>query len=166
MRSIIESKRFSFGKIAFVNSKRKDNAVEVAIGIYKDEYGRYSFSAIGNIWNKPHTDIYCGGQCLDTIKRYIHRNPLFNTLYGLWKRNHLNNMTPGSPRQMMAISDWEKTNRYDYQKACEYLKSINLYEDKEYMYNGKPYVYCSAWLYRPICDDDLKQISTLLGCDL
>ena len=74
----------------------------------------------------------------------------------MWQRNHLNDMHAGTERQEEAIKEWEKQgNRYDYTAACEYLKSVGLYDD-----NG--YEYGHGWLYRNISDEDLKRIKELI----
>jgi len=50
-------------------------------------------------------------------------------LHQIWDQYHLNGMSAGLPIQTKAIVEWKKKgNKYDYDKACEYLKSINLYE--------------------------------------
>ena len=76
-------KKFSFGKIDFYG-KRKIN--EVVLTVEYDEYGR--FSVCGDVWNSRHTDIVCGGQCLDTLLPYFIDNELFMTIYRLWKDYH------------------------------------------------------------------------------
>ena len=55
---------FNFGKIAY-NGGRKINAVELEVELRKDEKGRDEFVASCDVWNAHHTDIICGGQCLD-----------------------------------------------------------------------------------------------------
>lgn len=82
-------KKFYFGKIAYTG-KTKSESVEVTIRYEKKEKG-YVFSATGDIWNCNHSDIYCGGQCLDTIAEYVD-NPVFKEIHELWKLYHLNDM--------------------------------------------------------------------------
>ena len=97
----------------------------------------------------------CSGQCLDTIAKY-NSDPLFRTLYRLWKRYHLNDMHVGTETQEKAIERWQKEgHRYDYGEVCEYLKSIGLYEDNGYRYG-------SGWLYRPIPEEDLEIIKSII----
>ena len=69
-------KRFTFGKIDFYGRGRKINAVEVDIELSD----KGVFTASGTIWNSKHTDCVCGGQCLDTIAKYI-KNPTFKSLF-------------------------------------------------------------------------------------
>lgn len=84
---------FSFGKIDYLGHGRKDCAVEVTMEYREDDDGKKELSICGDIWSTCHTDIYCGGQCLDTIAEYVH-SPLFKRLYRLWKLYHLNGMHP------------------------------------------------------------------------
>lgn len=95
------------------------------------------------------------GQCLDTIAEY-NSDPLFKVLYRLWKKYHLNDMHAGTEAQEEAINKWiNQGNVYNYKNACEYLKSINLYNDNGYKYG-------SSWLYRPIPEKDLRIIKTII----
>lgn len=83
-------------------------------------------------------------------------------LYNIWKQYHLNGMNSGLPIQTKAIIEWEKKgNSYEFDKACEYLKSINLYEvdlksnlpenmfitGKETIQDGETYRYGSGWIH-------------------
>lgn len=79
-------KKFDFGKIDF-EGRGKSNAVVVEV-----KYDNGNFSACGEIWNRSHTDVVCGGQCLDTIAQYIKDDPIFDEIYYLWQRYHLNDM--------------------------------------------------------------------------
>lgn len=149
---------YHFGKIDYNGTGRKINAVDIEIKLDEKEPGKPVFTACGNIWNHIHTDIYCGGQCLDTIAKYVH-TPQFKKIYRFWKLYHLNNMNAGTPEQEQAIAAWEtQGNKYSYDAACDYLKSIGLYEVE---YNGKPYKYGHSWIYRAIPENDLNEIKKL-----
>lgn len=93
-------KVFNFGKIDYNGTGARRNLVTVEVE-YRNEDGRDVFSACGNIWNARHTDIICGGQCLDTIAEYI-KTPLFNEILRLWKQYHLNEMHPECEHQRAA----------------------------------------------------------------
>ncbi len=108
------TKTIRFGNIDFTGNEKKDNFVTVEIEYKKNNNGQMVFSANGNIWNVRHTDILCGGQCLDTIKEYIN-TPLFNEVYRLWKLYHLNDMHPECEHQQ-ALKWNEKAH-----------KQVNLY---------------------------------------
>ena len=162
-------KVFNFGKIDFYNNGRKINPVTIEVNLRDTDKGP-EFSASGYVWNSKHTDTVCGGQCLDEldIVSTLHNNPLFSKIYRLWKLYHLNGMNAGTARQTKAINEYlERTNfRYDYSQMCDYLKSIDLYEDKEYLFKYgnelKPYRYGSSWLYHSIPDEDLEVLKELL----
>lgn len=83
-------KTFNFGKVDYLHHGRKDCAVEVTIEL-KDTNDGPEFTASGNIWNARHTDIYSGGQNLDTIARFV-KGPTFKKIYRLWTLYHLNGM--------------------------------------------------------------------------
>ena len=96
-------KSFDFGKINYNGTGRR-YAVNVNIEYRLEERdGRlfWEFSACGSIGQR------CGGQCLDTIAEFVH-NATFRAIHGLWKRNHLNGMTAGSPAQEAAKADFKR----------------------------------------------------------
>lgn len=156
-------KLFKFGKIDFNGCGRKINAVEIEMEL-KEKNGHKCFSVCGDIWNSKHTDIICGGQCLDDIKPYMHNNSLFKEIHRLWKLYHLNDMNAGTKEQKAALDKAVETGklskRYDYKESCDYLKSIGKYEVE---YNGEPYKYGHGWITYDIPDDDLRKIEELLN---
>ena len=150
------SKTFKFNKIAFYGT-RKINTPEVTMELRDTAKGPV-LSICGDVWNSKHTDCLMCGQCLDEMNEFesLKFNPIFIKLYKWWQRYHLNDMCSASRSQEDAlIAEFGKIP--DYNKACEYLKSIDLYKDE----NG--YEYCSAWLYRKIPDEDLNAIKELLS---
>lgn len=81
------------------------------------------------------------GQIQDHIK-----NLLPKRLYTIWERYHLNDLTPGTPKQESALRKFRKENptwRYDYSEACAILRQEDLETDGGYKYG-------SAWLYTPL----------------
>ena len=159
-------KRFELGKVDFNEVGRKNHMADIEVELRTNSKDQLVFSVCGYIWNTKHTDIVCGGQCLDTINEYKksfnkENRELFEKVYRLWKLYHLNDMHSGTLEQENAIKEWEKQgNKYEYSKVCDYLKSIGLYEVE---YEGKPYRYGSGWLYQPIPEDDLNIIKELLA---
>lgn len=155
-------KVFNFGKIAYYGS-RKINLVTVEVGLKNDDNGRPVFTASANVWNNLHTGIVAGGQCLDDLAPYFKGNKLYNTILGLWERNPLNDLNPGTPEQMACI----EAHRNEINEADGwYIKELNLL--KKYgldivEYNGKPYKYGTAWIYREIPTEDLEAIKNLLN---
>lgn len=149
-------------KIDFNNIGKKNCPVELEVKL-KQQDGEEVFAVCGTVWNHIRTDCYCCGQCLDTLAEYYPENTLFQQVYRLWKLYHLNDMHAGTEKQEQAIKHAKENGllgkTYDYYAVCNYLKSIGLYEDS---YNGKPYTYGSAWLYRPIPDEDLRLIKSII----
>ena len=157
-------KTFKYGKIDYSGKGRKAYAVDIEVELREDRFERPVFTVCGNIWNTKHTDIVCGGQCLDEIARYVH-NPEFKFWYTMWKKYHLNDMNAGTPEQEEAIRQWKEAgNKYDYTEACKYLESIGLYEVEYHgiEFNGM-YKYGHGWLYQPIEQKDLEKIIEKLG---
>ncbi len=155
-------KTFNFGKIAYDQPNRKTNSVDVEIEL-RDTAKGPAFSARGFIWNASHTYTKSGGQNLDTIAQYV-RDPLFQTILGWWFKWHLNMLNAGTPEQTAAINKWMAYgHRYSYDEACQYLKSIGLYEVPHPTRKGETYQYGHEWLYRPIDKADLKAMKELLA---
>ena len=161
------TKRFTFGKVDYNGSGRKNCPVEVEISLRHNHNSFYNkdyeeFTAVGYIYNPRHTDCYAGGQCLDTIKEFIPDNIILDRIYRLWKKYHLNGMHAGTIEQEDSIHQYfaETGRSYDYREACEHLKAVGLYEVVE---NGKPYKYGYGWLCREIPEEDLAEIRELLA---
>lgn len=169
---------FSFGKVAYYG-KRRENLQEIKIVLRNTEKGP-EFSAMADIWNRTHTDILAGGQCIDEIKG---SSKVLKEIKRLWKLYHLNGMNAGTIEQDKAIEDskadgtWEtcqkrldeqKAKDYPYSKptashyevACEVLKEKGKYEVK--LEDGTDYEYGHSWLYRAIPEEDLMKIKLLL----
>lgn len=91
-------KTISFGKVDYLNHGRRDCEVTVDIELRTRDDGRPELSICGNIWNARHSDIYTGGQNLDTIAEYI-KTTLFREIYRLWRLYHLNGMHPECEHQ-------------------------------------------------------------------
>jgi hypothetical protein len=151
----ILSRTVDFGPFDWNGNGKKDHKVQLAVCLKLPKIGPI-LSICGSVWDE-NGELICGGQCLDEIFRHPQAMPWIR-LHRLWKKWHLNDMTPGSPRQEAAIAAWELSNKYSYDAACAMLKRIGLYEDEQYKVDGKPYVYGTDWLYRPIDRKDLAEI--------
>ena len=148
----------NFGKIDYLGNGKKTCPVEVKIELRETDNGPV-FSVCGDIYDHIKTDVYCCGQCLNEIAEFVH-DPLFKEIHSYWKQYHLNDLHAGTSEQEKAVADWEANgNKYDYTEACNYLKSIGLYEVE---HNGKPYKYGHAWLYEPIPESDLVRIEEII----
>jgi hypothetical protein len=160
-------KTISFGKIDYNRTGRKINLVDVDIELkevtnvttidLKLLDKAYVFSASAGVWNSKQTDYIACGQMLDELNMYIGNRIKFHKILKFWKKYHLNDMNAGTSLQMEALKKWRKENNitdYDYTKECEYLKSINLYEDRGYKYGH-------GWLLEEIPENDLNEIKKL-----
>ena len=163
-------RKIDLGKIAWTG-KQKSYAVDLEIDLREDRFQRPVLSICGNVWNTKHTDIVCGGQCLDEIAKYIHQldEPnLFIFIYKMWKKYHLNDMHAGTPEQEQELKTWRMTLDHSpsYDECCRHLESVGLYEVEYHgcEYNGV-YKYGTAWLYQPIDADDLDRIFDTLGIE-
>lgn len=147
----------SFGKIAFDGNKSKINEVTAEIELKQNDNGEWCFSASACVWNSRHTDCVAGGQCFDELVTYFQHNEEFKKLYLLWKAYHFNDLKAGTPQQYNALKIAEKKgiDVSDYDKQCEYLKSIDMYESK---WNGKEIAWGHQWITWAIPEEDLDII--------
>ncbi len=105
---------------------------------------------------------YKGGvncQQIDEINQYRCRVPKekvsdFDRLMRIWSEYHLNDLTAGTFAQEKALKEWEKTHKYNYTAACQYLESCGLLVDKGYRYGTK-------WLCKPIPSEDVEFLTKL-----
>lgn len=112
----------------------------------------------GDLWNSKQTDVVVCGQCLDYLAKFeeLESDFTFKELYRIWKLYHLNGSCPASRSQKDAlIAEFGRIPNYD--KACEYLKGIGLYEDEN------SYVYGSSFIYHKIPSNELSLIKSLLS---
>lgn len=154
-------KEFTFDKVAYTSSRRVNlPTVEMELQYKDGDIKKPVLSICGNIWNATHTDVVMCGQCLDEMAKMdgLSCNSLFKKLYRLWKAHHLNDMHAGTVKQEQALNDARKdgVRLSSYDDSCKYLESIGLLDDNGYKYG-------SAWLYRAIPEDDLKEIVSLLA---
>ena len=153
-------KVISFGKFA-VDSKRRINEIKVTIELKYDKGKDFPvFSASGEVWDnkKWDNDIIMGGQCLDTLAEYV-KTPLFTEIYDLWQKYHLNDLNAGTPEQTAYLDAKQAEGwKYDYKQACDMLSAAGL---NPVNFNGQPYYYGHAWIYRAIPEEDLNRIKAL-----
>lgn len=158
----MSKRRIDFGNFVINNSNRRENRVVVEIEL-KDEGKGPVLTVCGEAWNRINTDLILGGQCLDELKQYVKKNKLFNEIYRLWKLYHLNDLHAGTPTQERLLDDYFKKigERYSYDKACDYLKGVGLYE--VIMEDGSKFKYGHKWLYEPIPENDLNIINDIIN---
>lgn len=161
MKKIIE-----LGKIAYTG-KTKTNLCQIEIEIKTREGIKINwdtlqtvkadsetFTVSGGIWDSKKYDYVSCGQIIDELIEYFPEK--IKEIRRLWKKYHLNDLQAGTKKQTEAIELWEaQGNKYDYTKACDYLKSINLFDDRGYKYGH-------GWLYMPIEPEDLDSINKIV----
>lgn len=146
------------GKIDYNNSGRRNCKAVLTWELHE---GR--FSMCGEIWNPRETDCYCCGQCVDTVAAYFSNNAKVQRMLAIWKRWHLNDMKAGSPAQQ----EWLETNpvkavypESHYEVASAKLAEAGLNPDPNFIRNGKPYKYGTAWLKEEIPADVVAEIES------
>jgi len=132
-------KTLSFGKVAYSGINRVN---EVTVEIKLTDEDRPVFTVSADMWFANHNGTYMSGQCLDTIWEkfgtQINSPNLYKKILGLWKRNHLNNMSV----------------------RCEHQRQGDGRNNTPCSTCG--YHYGSAWLYRSINEEDLQAIKEIL----
>lgn len=117
-------RNFDFGCIDFEGKGTARNRVTVEME-YKQDGDKKCFSVSANVWNTRHSNIVCGGQCLDTIAPYMNNNPVFSEILRLWELYHLNDMHPECEHQHAAGWDKlanEKVTLYHWRMTREAMK--------------------------------------------
>lgn len=152
----IIKREISFGKIDYNGIGRKINECIVEFELKCDKDNRMIFTASGSIWNYLKTDIICFGQILEDLLVFFPDNKKLKEIIGVWKVWHLNDTHAGTIEQEKALS--EKGYSGDYDKDCEYLRSIGLYEVK--LEDATMYKYGTGWIYRKIPADIIKKIKS------
>lgn len=87
-------------------------------------------------------------------------------LFNLWNRWHLNDMQAGTPKQMEALRDAFGSQSYSHDQALEVLDNEGILVDRDYLHNGKPYRYGSAWLHEDVPEHVLQWLRNLPETDL
>ncbi len=87
----------------------------------------------------------------------------FREVWGAW---HLNDMQAGSPAQTAYLKAHPITDRLNhFDKASEALAAAGLNPDPNYLHNGKPYRYGSAWLRVDLPADVIAFLESLPTTD-
>lgn len=95
-------KTMELGKVDYNGSGRKNCMATLEWEL--TDTGNFSMSA--DIWNPRHTDIYCGGQCVDEVVAYFPNNAKVQRMAEIWRLYHLNDMKAGCIHQRLA--GWDK----------------------------------------------------------
>lgn len=160
MKSVVMKKKLLFPTLCLgVGKGQGCKTLEIDIELREREFTDwetkttlvgYEFSACGS-------GLGYGGQCLDHFKEHAEqyiidesRRELFNRVFDVWNKYHLNTLQAGTKRQ----TEFLKENGYlgkDYKEKCDFLKENNLYEDNGYKYGH-------GWLGQPIPEDIIKEV--------
>ena len=147
----------------YLGGRRKKGSSVIEIELNQTHKG-WCFSASGAhdyqfCPTLKNWDYQCAGQCLEMIAKKWWQNKKLQTIVELWRKYHLNDMTPGSPKQTEYLATLGEYQSYEW--ACEELKKVDLLYDKEFS-PDEPYKYGSAWLYREIPKKDLETIKKII----
>lgn len=148
-----KSNRYVLGKVDYNGNGR--NNCEAAI-TWELSGGRFSMCA--EIWQPNKRDILAGGQCVDTVAAFFPDNAKAQRMLAVWREWHLNDMTAGSPTQEALLKAHPDADSYEKRLMVLQLAALN--PDPEYLHNGKPYRYGSAWLKRELPADVIAEIET------
>ncbi len=103
----------------------------------------------------------CSCQKKDIIKTYAQRvktedQSLFAFVLDIWEKYHLNTMKAGTKKQtqFLTMKDEKLLWCSNYEKACDFLKGCNLYEDRGYKYG-------TGWLVEQIPAEIIDKIMKL-----
>ena len=125
-------------KISFIDAKNVKCTVYIEIAD-----GRLSMSGdYGNSY----------GQIVDNIKPKTNAQ---QELVDIWNEWHLNDMHSGTEKQEEALYKHFGNKNVDYVEQCEYLKSIDLYEDNGYKYG-------TSWLVRELPEDIVDTLENII----
>lgn len=126
----------------------------------------------------PRKNGNCRGSCgqiNDTILEHIKSDGFKNFAAGwdkksilhfieVWKEWHLNGLHAGNEKQEAFVKKYleeNPTEKYDYTKMCKVLEEHNLFEDKDDIYNGKPYKYGHGWRYVALPEEVIEYVKSL-----
>jgi len=92
---------------------------------------------------------------LELIKRFLN----------IWDEWHLNDLQVGSPEQEKYLDENNLKKDYNFSKAKLVLEKAGLSPDENYIHNGKPYRYGSAWLFKTVPIEIIEWLESLPNSD-
>lgn len=148
---------YKSGKHVLAFFSNKQPAFVLTWKLEKAEKGLV-FTMSGEEWRSDGRDLISCGQNCDKIAAKFSKDTKAARMVEIWKEYHLNDMHAGTIRQEAELKKHVFPNNSVsyYEWACEILKAANIYE---VIYEGKPYRYGQAWLFRPIPDEIIEEIS-------
>ena len=132
----------------------KDNQLSIS-GVEGPYSGGDCYGACGqiNMSLNPNELTPAKGWSLELIQRFLN----------VWDKWHLNDMKAGSPNQRKYLE--ENTIKKDYDNARMALEKAGLSPDKDFIHNGKPYLYGSAWLFETVPTEIITWLESLPNSD-
>ncbi len=158
-----------FTKISRIGIDKESNA-DIFVKI---KFIDYELSIVGVVGpNKGGSAEGSCGQIIDCLKNDI----IFNTSWNaellkrfikVWENYHCNNLQAGSKSQMKWIKEHTKQDSsIDYfTYYSEKLAEAGLNPDPDYFYEGKPYRFGSAWLFKKVPESVIKFLKRLPNAD-
>lgn len=133
-----------------------NNRENIEVDLEEKEKG-FVLSISGNLKNSAgqnNRDIY--EKYVMGENEFIKKAELIRLLE-IWERYHLNDMRPGTPKQMEALRSREVGENAieGYMADSSYLKNVDLYND-----NG--YEYGSAWLFEEIPAEVINELKDIV----
>ncbi len=118
------------------------------------ENGNFSMQA--NLGNRM------AGQCVNEVVSHFPDDEKAQRMKEIWQEWHLNHITAGSPAQREYLKQHKvnDTKLSHYEQAVKQLTEAGLQPDPNYIHNGKPYLYGTAWLKRTIPQEIIKEIES------
>lgn len=140
----------------FINENGNTDIAKYSVCFNED---KQTFSANATYYNG-------GGQCLDRLmKMYKEQNiavpSKIKLLTELWEKYHLNDLHAGTPEQedyLHSIGITAFANNYE--KCCEELKKVNLYECE---WKGKKSYFGGSWFHWDIPAEDIEKIKMIIS---
>lgn len=119
------------------------------------------------------------GNCLGSCGQIIRMaaawtRPMLRRFFQVWKEHHLNDLRAGSPDQEAFLAGYAEgsaklaaagVNSDPYPDRSAALAAAGINPDPNYLHEGKPYVYGSAWLTTPVPQDVVDFLRNLPAAD-
>lgn len=157
--------RYVLGKVDYNRNGHRNCEAAITWELRRDGDG-FEFSMCAEIWMPSKRDMFCGGQCVDTVAAYFPHDAKAQRMVEVWKRWHLNHMRAGSPAQEaylrehpMDPASYAYPKSY-YEAAQAHLRAAGLNPDRNYLHNGKPYYYGHAWIREELPDSVRAEIES------
>lgn len=161
MRNVIMKKTLLFPTLCLgVGKGHGCKTLEVKIEVRKRTFTDYETrqEVIGYEFSACGSGLGCGGQCLDHFKEKAEqymidesRRELFNRVFEIWNKYHLNTMIAGTKKQEECLKEYETNHKYNYTEACKYLEERNLLVDNGYRYG-------TGWLGKQIPPEIMDEV--------